>query len=163
MYTFFTNKKYGFFQLSHSRCNVKSLALVYWSFPHASDGKESACNAGDPTSIPGSGRSPGEGNDNPFRYSCLENPMGRGAWWATVPGVTKSRTNTFHFSWGLWPDRLMAIALTLPLSPTEKVDPRETLTPQDHLDISDRVGLKSNLVLYSFLQLQPGSNWTLGF
>ena len=45
-----------------------------------SDGKESACNAGDLSSIPGLGRSPGEGNGNPFQYSCLENPMDRGAW-----------------------------------------------------------------------------------
>ena len=43
-------------------------------------------------SIPGSGRSPGEGNGNPIQYSCLENPMDRGAWWATVHGVTKSQT-----------------------------------------------------------------------
>ena len=50
-----------------------------------SDGKESACNAGDLGSIPGSGRSPGEGNGNPLHYSCLENPMDRGAWQATVP------------------------------------------------------------------------------
>ena len=68
-------------------------------FPGASDGKESACNAGDPDSMPGSGRSPGEGNGNPLQYSCLENPMDRGAWWATVHGVTKGRhywvTNTF--------------------------------------------------------------------
>ena len=42
--------------------------------------------------IPGSGRSPGEGNGNPLQYSCLENPMDRGAWWATVHGITKSRT-----------------------------------------------------------------------
>ena len=49
-------------------------------FPGGSDGKESACNAGDPSSIPGLGRSPGEGNDNPPQYSCLENPMDRGAW-----------------------------------------------------------------------------------
>ena len=61
-------------------------------FPGGSDGKESACNAGDPSLIPGSGRSPGEGNGNPLQYSCLENPMDRGAWWATVHGVTKSWT-----------------------------------------------------------------------
>ena len=54
-------------------------------------GKESACNAGDPGSIPGSGRSPGEGNGNPLRYSCLENPMDRGAWQATVHGITRVR------------------------------------------------------------------------
>ena len=55
-------------------------------------GKESACTAGDVGSIPGWGRSPGEGNDNPLQYSCLENPMDRGARWATVHGVTKSQT-----------------------------------------------------------------------
>ena len=56
----------------------------FWGFPHSSIGKESACNAGDPCSIPGSGISPGEGNGNPLQYSCLKNPMDRGAWWATV-------------------------------------------------------------------------------
>ena len=49
-------------------------------FPGESDGKESVCNAGDPGSIPGSGRSPGEGHGNPLQYSCLENSMDRGAW-----------------------------------------------------------------------------------
>ena len=64
-------------------------------FPGGSDSKESAFNAGDPGLIPGSGRSPGEGNDNPFQYSCLGNPMDRGTWQATVHGshgVTKSWT-----------------------------------------------------------------------
>ena len=55
-------------------------------FPGGSDGKESACNAGDTGSIPGLGRSPGEGNGNPLQYSCLQNSMDRGAWWATVIG-----------------------------------------------------------------------------
>ena len=63
-----------------------------WGFPGGSDGKESACNAGDLSSIPGSGRSPREGNGNPLQNSCLENPMDRGAWQATVHGVSKSRT-----------------------------------------------------------------------
>ena len=58
-------------------------------FPCSSVGKESACNAEDPGSIPGSGRSPGEGNGNPLQYSCLENPMDRGAWQATVHGVAR--------------------------------------------------------------------------
>ena len=58
----------------------------------SSDGKESVCNEGDPGSIPGSGRSPGEGNSNPPQYSCLENPMERGAWQATFHGVTESQT-----------------------------------------------------------------------
>ena len=61
-------------------------------FPSVSDGKESACNAGDPGLIPELGRSPGEGNGNPLQYFCLENSMDRGAWWATVHGVTKSWT-----------------------------------------------------------------------
>ena len=55
-------------------------------FPHSSVGKSSACNAGDPGSIPGSGRSPGEENGSPLQYSCLGNPMDRGAW-QTVHGV----------------------------------------------------------------------------
>ena len=61
-------------------------------FPGGSDGKESACNAGDPGSIPGSGRFPGEGNGNPLQYSCLEISMDRGALQATVYGVAKSQT-----------------------------------------------------------------------
>ena len=65
---------------------------IYSDFPGGSEDKTSACNAGDPGLIPGLGRSPGEGNDNPLQYSYLENPMDRGAWWATVHGVTKSRT-----------------------------------------------------------------------
>ena len=60
--------------------------------PSGMDGKESACNAGDPGSIPSSGRSSGEGNGCPLWYSCLENPMDREAWWATVHVVAKGRT-----------------------------------------------------------------------
>ena len=55
-------------------------------------GKESACSEGDPGSIPGSGRSPGEGNCKPLQYPCLENPVDRGAWLATINGVPKSQT-----------------------------------------------------------------------
>ena len=58
------------------------------NFPGGSDGKESACSAGDLGSIPGLGRSPLEGNGNPLQYSCLENSMDGGAWWATVHGVS---------------------------------------------------------------------------
>ena len=57
--------------------------------PGGSDGRESACNVRDLDSIPGSGRSPGEGNSNPLQYSCLENPIDRGAWQATVHGVSR--------------------------------------------------------------------------
>ena len=58
-------------------------------FPGGSDGKESACNAGDLGSIPELGISSGEGNGNSFQYFCLRNPMVRGVWWPTVHGVTK--------------------------------------------------------------------------
>ena len=61
-------------------------------FPGGADGKESSCSAGDLGLVPGSGRSPGEGNGNPLQYSCLENPLDRGAWWATARGAVKSRT-----------------------------------------------------------------------
>ena len=61
-------------------------------FPFGSDGKESFCNTGDWGSIPGSGRSPGDRKGYPLQYSCLENPMGRGAWWVTAHGATKNRT-----------------------------------------------------------------------
>ena len=63
-----------------------------WSLPGGSDGKVSAHNEGDPGLIPGLERPPGEGNGNPLQYSCLENFMDGGAWWATVHGVTKSQT-----------------------------------------------------------------------
>ena len=67
-----------------------------------SDGKASVCNAGELGSIPGLGRSPGEGNGSPLQYSCLENPMDGGTWQAIVHGVAKSQTRlgdfTFHFT-----------------------------------------------------------------
>ena len=69
--------------------------ILYRFFPGGAVVKNPPANAGDTRDtglIPGSKRSPGEGNDNPFQYSCLENFMDRGAWWATVHGVTKSQT-----------------------------------------------------------------------
>ena len=66
--------------------------FVYIRFPGGSEVKASTCNVGGLGSIPGWGRSPGEGNGNPLQYSCLENPMDRAAGWATVHGVAKSRT-----------------------------------------------------------------------
>ena len=70
-------------------------------FPGGSDGKASAYSAGDLGLIPGSGRSPGEGNGNPLQYSCLENPMDGGAWLATVHGVAKSQTRLNDFTHSL--------------------------------------------------------------
>ena len=71
---------------------------VFSGFPCGSAGKESTCNAGDLGSIPGLGRSPGEGKGNPLQYSWLENPMDGGAWWATVHRVTKSQTRLSNFT-----------------------------------------------------------------
>ena len=67
----------------------KKVLYNCWGFPGGSDNKESACSAGDPGSVTWSGRSPREGNGNPFQYSCLENPMDRGAWSAIVHGITE--------------------------------------------------------------------------
>ena len=69
----------------------KRFSIVLWDFPGGSDSKESACNVGDPGLIPGPGRSPGEGNDNPLQCSCLENPMDRGAWGLWSMGSQKVR------------------------------------------------------------------------
>ena len=78
--------------------NYKTLMKEIGGFPGGSEVKASTWNAGDPGSIPGSGRSPGEGNGNPLQYSCLENPMEGGAWLATVHGVEKSRTRLSDFT-----------------------------------------------------------------
>ena len=69
-----------------------------WSSLVAQRLKASACNAGDLGSVPGLGRSPGEGNGSPLQYSCLENPMDGGAWWVTVHGLAKSRTQLSDFA-----------------------------------------------------------------
>ena len=88
----------GFLSSLRDSFSPLGLAFWHWGFPGGSDSKESACNAGDPDLIPGSRRSPGKGNGNPLQYSCLENSMDRGVWWATAHGVAKSltevRTNT---------------------------------------------------------------------
>ena len=79
-------------------CSYRRLLI---HFPGDSDGKESACSAGDPGFIPGLGRSLGEGNGNPLQCSCLGNPMDGGAWQAPVHGVTKSRTQLSSFTFRL--------------------------------------------------------------
>ena len=73
--------------------------ICIWGFSGGSDSKESAYNAGDPGSVPGLGRSPGEENGYPFQYSCLVNSVDRGAWQATIHGVSKSQTRLSNFSY----------------------------------------------------------------
>ena len=84
----------------------RSLKCFFYGrgFAGGSVGKESTCNVGDPSSIPGLGRSPGKGKGYPLPYSSLENSMDRGAWWATVHGVTKSQTslNDLHVHFSLF-------------------------------------------------------------
>ena len=77
---------------SQKRGPTFGFALMNPHFPGSSVGKNSPANTGDTGSIPGSGRSPAGGNGNPLQYSCLENPMDRGAWWATVHGIIKLDT-----------------------------------------------------------------------
>ena len=83
-------------------CSLNKLFADSLDFPGGSDGKASAYNGGDWGLIPGSGRSSGEGNGNPLQYFCLENPMERRTWWATVRGVAKSRTRLSDFTFTLF-------------------------------------------------------------
>ena len=80
-------------------CDLEKVTHFTQGFPGGSQGKASACNGGGLGSIPGSGRSPGEGNGHPLKYFCLKNSMDGGAWWATVHGVTNSQmlTEQLHF------------------------------------------------------------------
>ena len=78
------------------KCNMFNIFHTF--IPGGSDGKESARNVGNLGSVPGSGRSPGEENGNPLQYSCLEHPMNRGAWQATVLRITKSQTQLKQLS-----------------------------------------------------------------
>ena len=82
-------------------CDFHPYSIIK-GFPVGSEVKASACKEADQGSIPGSGRSPGEGNGNPPQYSCLENPMDGGAWWATVHRVAKSRTRLSDFTFTLF-------------------------------------------------------------
>ena len=87
---------------THWRATLSDYSWVTYESPESvglrTDSKASVYNAGDLGSIPGSGRSPGEGNSNPLQYSCLGNPMDGGAWWPTVHGVEKSWTRLRDFT-----------------------------------------------------------------
>ena len=83
-------------------------------FPGGSDGKEFACNTGDLGLIPGLGRSPGEGNGYPLQHSCMENPMDKGAWLATVHRVTSSQTGLSNFvTFYNVPDTMLGICINI--------------------------------------------------
>ena len=125
-------------------------------FPGGSNGKQSACNAGDPGSIPGLGKSPGEGQGNPFHYSCLENSMDRGAWQATVHGVTKSRTRLKQLS------TFVSIKLYYITTLSDKVIYTQTLTslPFTHL-LSAPVRLPPALFPWK-LQVEVSGNFHVG-
>ena len=91
----------GSHRVGHGWSNLAAAAAACYisaKIHGGSDGKASACNVEDPGSLPGSGRSPGEGHGNPLQYSRLENPTDRGAWWATVHRVAKSWTQLKQFS-----------------------------------------------------------------
>ena len=92
-------------------------------FPHSSVGKESACNAGDLDSSPGSGKAPGEGKGNPLQYSCLDNLMDRGDWQATVDGVARVGHNLATEP----PPPCLTIGSTLKISHLDKVHCRISL------------------------------------
>ena len=81
-----------FLNFYSSKLIILKYATLNIGLSGGSDGKVSAYNVEDPDSIPGLGRSPGDRNGNPLQYSCLANPMDRGAWWATVHGVAESDT-----------------------------------------------------------------------
>ena len=84
------------------RYSLNQIPYDYMGFPGGSEAKASACDTGDPGSIPGFGRSPEEGNGNPLQYYGLENPMDRGAWWATIHRVARSQTRLSDYTLHLW-------------------------------------------------------------
>ena len=137
-----------------------------------SDDKESACNAGYAGSIPGLGRSSREGNDQPLQYSFLENPKDRGAWWATVHGVTKSwtrlsethtntHTNTESGTWGqekgIWlPSYIWTIISILSIFLEQRWGPMSNIFWQDKsFEVGVRKGMLWTECLPKILMLKP--------
>ena len=122
-------------------------------FAGSSVDKESAFNAGDPDSIPGLGRSSGEGNSNPLQYSCLENSMAKGTWQATVHGVTKSQTQLKRLSTGtLVKEDIKFCGLAL----KKIIHPVNTCTPymgqKFSLDMTERLTPSFSLMCFYHLE-----------
>ena len=102
------------------------MTILTLGFPGGSEVKAFACNAGDLGLIPGSGRSPGEGNGNPLQYSCLRNPMDRGDWWPTVHRVAKSGTRLSDFTllslFSHWASQVVLVVKNPPVNVGEVTD-----------------------------------------
>ena len=124
---------------------------MFRGFPCGSDSKESVCSAGDPGSIPGLGRSPGGGNGNPLQYSCLENPMDRGACRATVHGVTKSWTRLRNINNLRYADDTTLMA--------ESEELKSLLMKMK--ERSEKVGLKLNIQKTKIMASGPITSWEI--
>ena len=116
----------------------QSLVKKYTGLPWLLSGKESTCNAGDLGSTPGSGRTPGEGNGYLLQYSCLDNSIDRGAWWATIHGVTKS-----------WMTERLTLSLTRSTQWNQRHRPQEQqLNIKQHfINLKVRIKKKNNFKL----------------
>ena len=117
---------------NNPKVNYNNTVTLSEGFPGGSDCKVSAHNAGDQGSIFGLGKSPGEGNGNRLQYSCLENSMNEGSWWATVHGVTKSQTlsGTLRIIWYIVIQRIRGDGFELCLLPLTKHEGIATPTPR---------------------------------
>ena len=110
--------------------------LIISGFPGGPDGKESTCNAGDLYSIPGLGRSPGEGNGYPLQYSCLGNSMDRGTCWATVLGVTKNWTQLSNGAQEeLRLQRISSLPCIIPKIPPQKINLHSQLAQRQRIHV----------------------------
>ena len=127
---------------AHTHTHTHTHRLPQWL-----SGKQSTCNTGDKGdagSIPGLGRSPRQGNGNPLQSYCLENPMDRGAWWATVHGVTKSQTQLSNFT------NICTRSSSIPTSPMK---PSRTLLPTSGCTCNLTLLVHSSSALYKTLDL----------
>ena len=137
---------------------------LYWGLPDSSVGKESACDAGDLGSIHGLGRSPGEGNGNPFQYSCLENPKDRGGWQATVhsvPGVGHDLALSFLLSFfSYWRSGILQVGTAR--SREVKLIVQEHTTQNAELRMQPKPSALKLVLLWAVLLITCLSTWGKG-